>query len=399
MSVQLQANGQTLYTQSGFSVSSTGPQTLMCWINANTGNWTTTRSMCGLYSSSNVDGGAGCAAQIGARSGNGNVCAWEWGGTVMVQSTGFTPPIGSWFHAAYTYDGTTARIYINGVLNNSTAFAKNTGNFNMVFVNGYIFGGTAESSEFMIDGIIAYNRVLNANEILSIYASQGERDGNMLGCVARFPLNGRAPGYFVLASADDSVYNQNLLPQHNGAVTQPGGTGWVTGSTATIVSTSVSAPDQSTTATNITFSSASQTTSSEFLSVLTTTANTAYTGMFYIQNNGSTGSIQLMITDSGQANYAACVLNLTTGTVTSTSSLGSVTTVSTDVRTPRGGWITLYLTATFTAAVTIGVSANGATGSSSANFNAWNFDVYPMSEIATYQGSVYANSNNRPAQI
>lgn len=400
MSVQLQTAGPTLYTQSGFSVNAQGPHTIIGWLNANSGTWSTnTRSMIGLYSSSNINGGAGCASQIGARAGNANVVVWDWGAIILVQSTGFTPVVGTFFHVAFTYDGTTARLYINGVLNNSAVVAKLTGTFNMVFVNGYIFGGTAESSPFIVDGLMAFQRALTANEIMSIYSTGGERDGITNDSIARFPLDGRSAGQFVTASADDSIFNQNLLPQQNGAVAQPGGAGWTTGTTTTVVSTTVAAPDLSTTAANITFSSASNTTSREFLAVLTTTAATSYTGMFYVQNNGSTGQIQLIIGNTGQTILASAVLNLVDGTIASTSSAGAVTGVTVEARVPRGGWYTIFLTATFTNATAIGISVNGQTGSASANFNAWNMQIYPTANMALYETSSVVNSNERIAQI
>lgn len=401
--MQLQQLGQTLYATSSFAVPAAGAQTLMCWLNANGGTWEGTpgvRSMCGVYSSSNVAGGAGVASQIGTRGTNvttGQLDVWDWGGTVMVSTTGYTPPLNTWIHVTFTYDGTTASIYINGVLNNSAAFTKTVGTLNMVFINGYIYGATAETSQFIVDEVMFYNRVLTANEILSVYTAQGRRDGAVLGLVARFSFNSGYPGKFTSRVGDESISLQSLFPQHNTAVTQPGGTGWTLGSTTTATLATIVAPDASTTGSQLVFSSASQTTSSAFLSVLTTTANTSYTSIAYIKNNGTSGSIQVLLTDAANTNEYGIILNLSGTSITAgtTSTTGGVNTTSFLLQSLQNGWYSLYLTATFTSAVTIGVSFNGETGSASANFYAWNADVFPTANLCTFAASYAAPSNIR----
>ena len=167
MAIQLQANGETIYAISSFSINSMGPHTLMCWLNVNVGTWTSAgqRSMVGLYSLSNIRSGTGCAVQIGT-FGTGNINVWDWGGLPSWSTTGYTPPVNTWIHVAFTYDGTYGYIYINGVLNNTNANVKNSGSYNMIFINGYIYGITDQSSGFQTDGVLAFNRQLSSNEIL-----------------------------------------------------------------------------------------------------------------------------------------------------------------------------------------------------------------------------------------
>lgn len=84
------------------------------------------------------------------------------GGTTLVND-------GSWHHVAATGDGSTARIYIDGKLENSTTYsgALYTGTEAV-----YVGGGPSGSYPYtgMIDDPRIYNRALSTNEISALYA-------------------------------------------------------------------------------------------------------------------------------------------------------------------------------------------------------------------------------------
>ena len=86
---------------------------------------------------------------------------------------------GQWYHIVNTWDGAFLRIYINGVLDNSTALAtfSASGASNYVWL-GYgdpngCGGDTGGSSSPFFQGLMddfrVYNRALSAQEVLWLY--------------------------------------------------------------------------------------------------------------------------------------------------------------------------------------------------------------------------------------
>ena len=102
--------------------------------------------------------------------------------------------VGTWHHIAGTYDGTTMRVYLDGVEDDTTA---KTGSINSTTAPVRIGVGSGATSEQPADGAVEdarfYDRALTASEILTIFNSRG-RDGIALGRVARYQLNEGAPG-------------------------------------------------------------------------------------------------------------------------------------------------------------------------------------------------------------
>ncbi len=79
------------------------------------------------------------------------------------------PSIGTWYHVVGTNDGTTARLYVNGVLRNSGAVTANyTGTAAGVRIGGEVCC-TDHYYSGLIDEPTIYNRALSATEILNIY--------------------------------------------------------------------------------------------------------------------------------------------------------------------------------------------------------------------------------------
>lgn len=74
------------------------------------------------------------------------------------------PAINTWNHYVFSYDGTTRKIYLNGVLNTSAAA---TGN---ILVNpDFVFAGSGEVFKGSMSGVRLYNRVLSDSEIKLLY--------------------------------------------------------------------------------------------------------------------------------------------------------------------------------------------------------------------------------------
>jgi hypothetical protein len=78
--------------------------------------------------------------------------------------SGATPNAGTWQHVAATYDGTTARFYVDGALVASKPFSGSVGDANSWRIGAY---GSSATGFFdgTIDEVRIYNRALAASEI------------------------------------------------------------------------------------------------------------------------------------------------------------------------------------------------------------------------------------------
>lgn len=186
---------------------------LMCWINATTWTGGVTNSMVGTYNSATA---GGTAIQIGTRNGTGNCDIWTWGGGVLVSSSGGTGITtltnNTWYHIAYTFNGTTHILYINGIQTNTATTAQLAGTITAIFINGFPTGGTAETGTFSVDDISYFNRTLSASEVLTAYTTSGDRDGLVYGLTASCLLNEGAVGTTANNCIDYSGKGNNLTP-------------------------------------------------------------------------------------------------------------------------------------------------------------------------------------------
>lgn len=195
---------------------SINPQTansLLCWINAATWTGGVTNSMIGTYNSATA---GGTAIQIGTQAGTGSCDVWTWGGAQLVSSTGgigiTSLTNGTWYHIAYTYDGTTHRLYINGIITNSSTVTQLAGTITAIFINGFPTGDTAETGVFSVDDISYFNRVLSANEILTAYTTAGDRDGISYGCTASILFSEQSVGATANNCLDYTGQGNTLTP-------------------------------------------------------------------------------------------------------------------------------------------------------------------------------------------
>lgn len=106
---------------------------------------------------------------------------WDWQGPV---TQNITWEAGKWYHIVATYDGSTGKIYVDGLLNNQTSVTKT------LKTSGYDFyigmGGDCSGCGFegMIDDVRIYNRALTDPEIDQLYTetsagtATGDDDGD-----------------------------------------------------------------------------------------------------------------------------------------------------------------------------------------------------------------------------
>ncbi len=96
-------------------------------------------------------------------SGN-NIAFWVIGNGGNYSSTQYAINDGQWYHVAGTYDGTTIRLYINGVEQPSVS----TGGVNFLTnIGSWLIGHSFDNRFYkgQIDGVRVYNRVLTPIEI------------------------------------------------------------------------------------------------------------------------------------------------------------------------------------------------------------------------------------------
>ena len=105
--------------------------------------------------------------------------SWSWpaGGAALASDT--------WYHACLTYDGVNAKIYVNGVLQNSTA-QSGIVNSNGTLRLGYTTGGANAPMDGKISSVKIFNNSLTPEEILIEYkhgltntGMQIERNGTL----------------------------------------------------------------------------------------------------------------------------------------------------------------------------------------------------------------------------
>jgi hypothetical protein len=102
-----------------------------------------------------------------------------------------TIAINTTYHLCGTYDGTSLRLYVNGVLEKTGAYS--TGSTNTYNLN---FGRRPAASNYLngqLEDIRIYNRALSADEVLTIYNARGA-DNILQGNLLWFPCTGGAVG-------------------------------------------------------------------------------------------------------------------------------------------------------------------------------------------------------------
>ena len=193
------------------------------WIKA---NWGSTAAGVGRISLVGIYGPSPnptSALQIGGTLGNGDLACWTWGGGVLVRvADDFMVPYNNvWVNVGYTYNGTTHRLYVDGLeVANSTA-AQAAGNLQLVTINGYPGGGASETYNHIVDSYALWNRVLSPSEMSVVYYAFGARHSIVNGQVAGYEFDEGTEGSNVGAASVIDTAGNGLTLLLTGAGTAP----------------------------------------------------------------------------------------------------------------------------------------------------------------------------------
>jgi glucose/arabinose dehydrogenase len=203
----LSFNGTTAYASAADSntldIGNTG--TIEAWIKAtNIGKWQS------VIAKGNANATNGHNYSMEITPGNVVECGVSNGsiGKTMDSSTSLAS--GQFYHLACTWDGSTFKVYINGVLDNSSSqtFAP-AGNTSPLYIGQY--GGSADRFDGIIDEVRLYNRALSAAEIsldMNTAITQGQTDSTAPSVSITAPLNNATVfggNVAVTATASDNV--------------------------------------------------------------------------------------------------------------------------------------------------------------------------------------------------
>jgi hypothetical protein len=163
-----------------------GPISFTCWIDIND---TTTQHSVWVVT---VSGGALAAVLY-------DPSAHVWQGTLVDSGSGFhtisgtsNPVIGTWVHLAYTYDGTTQRLFVNGVQENSSTpgtITGLTGTWNAFYSPGG-FGNT----NAIVQDVKSWSVALTAAEVVNEMRSRIARKRASL--IVSLPMRTKVGGNF-----------------------------------------------------------------------------------------------------------------------------------------------------------------------------------------------------------
>lgn len=221
MAIQTSAVDMHLRSSVALGLTSASAFSITCWVNA---NWsaTGTQSIIGIYGPTTDTplGAPVTAVQLGTRETNpGAIFAWTWGGGALAISANnfMTPLNNTWVNLCYTTNGTTHRIYVNGVEAVTGTGTQITGFLNQVYVNGFPNSGAAEVATYQLDQYSLLLRELTPGEVLTIYNAGGGRHGIYFGRTARYEFDELGQGAQVTFVPDFSGGLSALTPTGLGA--------------------------------------------------------------------------------------------------------------------------------------------------------------------------------------
>ncbi len=167
--VALDFDGSNDYVDIGSGLSPLTDFTVAAWVNP-------VKSDVDLHIISKGNNGTNTQWELTTSTVSGQVDfrAWSSGtGPSGVRST-LSLPVGSWTHVVGTYDGTTWRIYWNGVLDNTSTMPGPVATAYNIYIGAVdIVGSPGQFWEGLIDDVRIYDRVLTDSEIQSLYLLGG----------------------------------------------------------------------------------------------------------------------------------------------------------------------------------------------------------------------------------
>jgi hypothetical protein len=144
--------------------------------------------------------------------------AWTWGGGALTLTGNVMLPfVGQWINLAYTYNGTTHRLYVNGVQFSTSTTAQIPGFLNQVYINGFPNSGASEVATYQLDQYSLVLRELTPGEVLTIYNAAGGRHGIYFQRSARYEFDELGQGSNVTSVVDFSGGLSSLEPVGAGA--------------------------------------------------------------------------------------------------------------------------------------------------------------------------------------
>jgi concanavalin A-like lectin/glucanase superfamily protein len=135
-----------------------GSQTMSAWIYIPTAAGYAVRDI----ATSEISGTSANQLRITA---SGDLQASQWGGSATVTGT-HTVSTNAWHMATFTYNGTTAALYLDGQLDTSATATPQSGTPTSFYIGSY---GSGEYWDGSLDDVRVYNRALSATEVAALY--------------------------------------------------------------------------------------------------------------------------------------------------------------------------------------------------------------------------------------
>ena len=144
------------------SIGGTTALSVLAWVYLDD---TSNTTIIGKYASNNWNIGIYSGLWFGIKTSG-------WGGI-----TGDNPPTNEWAHVAGTWDGSTQKVYINGVENQSGSKTGTITYGSQDVIIGNLEGATGFYYDGKIGPILVYDKALTATEITQNYNTQKSRFG------------------------------------------------------------------------------------------------------------------------------------------------------------------------------------------------------------------------------
>jgi hypothetical protein len=168
----IQFDGSDDYVSAGLNAMPmpTAPQSIAFWVVYPSIPTVVQNMVCLVHDNPVTAQGSGVQPGFRTNGGVTSLGVWQYGGSWLVSAA--PPAAGAWLHFAYTYDGTTHRLYFNGTqVATSTATFNNSLQPDTLNFGRWSGNGTgAEHFQGSLDDIRIYNRALGAAEIAALAA-------------------------------------------------------------------------------------------------------------------------------------------------------------------------------------------------------------------------------------